>query len=240
MQPEPPVVWVTGAAGGIGAATVAALRSAGYRVEGTDLAPPGGATGEGVIWSKADVTSEQEVHSVVESLRLRQGRLDVVVHLAGRAGGGSLCEMTAEAWRSDIDVNLTSAFLVARAAYPLLRETRGSLVLMASTNALNGGSALSGPAYAVAKAGIVNLSRYLAKEWAPDGIRVNCVAPGPVDTPMLARLDSRTIDKLTSSSLLGRLTRAEEVAAVILHLCGPGGSALTGTLHNVSGGLEID
>lgn len=240
MQPEPPVAWVTGAAGGIGTATVAALCNAGYRVECTDLAVPVEDTGEGVSWSKADVTREKEVATVAEALMLRHRRLDAVVHLAGRAGRGPLCEMSAEAWRSDVEVNLTSAFLVARAAYPLLREARGSLVLMASTNALNGGSALSGPAYAAAKAGIVNLSRYLAKEWADDGIRVNCVAPGPVDTPMLARLDPVTIGRLASASLLGRLTRAEEVAAVVLHLCGRSGSALTGTLHNVSAGLELD
>lgn len=140
-----------------------------------------------------------------------------------------------------LDVNLTSAFLVVRATHHLLGASgSGRLLLVSSTNGINGGSTLSGPAYAAAKAGVINLSRYLAREWSGDGIRVNCVAPGPVDTPMLARLDAATIDGLVAATPLGRLATAGDVAAVIRHLCSGAAGFLTGTVHNVSGGLLLD
>jgi NAD(P)-dependent dehydrogenase (short-subunit alcohol dehydrogenase family) len=99
---------------------------------------------------------------------------------------------------------------------------------------------LSGAAYAVAKAGVMNLMRYLAKEWAPDGIRVNCLAPGPIDTPMLARLDEATRASLAAATPLGRVGVPADVASVVGYLASPGASFLTGTVHNVSGGLLLD
>jgi 3-oxoacyl-[acyl-carrier protein] reductase len=168
------------------------------------------------------------------------GALDCVVHLAGAVGKGPLVDVAASDWRRLLDVNLTSAFLLAKASHEALRARRGSLVLISSTNGLNGGSALSGPAYAVAKAGIINLTRYLAKEWGGDGIRVNCVAPGPVDTPMLARLPESTVDSLRQSIPLGRVATPDDIAASIAFLCSNQASYLTGTVMNVSGGLVLD
>lgn len=238
MPPERRLAWVTGAAGGIGRATVARLAADGYIVRATDIARPAGGQDD-AAWTPLDATDEAAIAAFVATLG-SDAALDCVVHLAGRAGGGRLDETRLDDWRELVEVNLTSAFLVARAAYPLLRRTRGCLVLMSSSNALNGGSALSGPAYAAAKAGVVNLGRYLAKEWARDGIRVNCVAPGPVDTPMLARLDQATVAGLVAATPLGRVATAADVAATIAFLCSPDATMLTGTLHNVSGGLVLD
>jgi NAD(P)-dependent dehydrogenase (short-subunit alcohol dehydrogenase family) len=170
----------------------------------------------------------------------RFGRLDTVVHLAGAVGKGPLVDVALEEWRRLLDVNLTSAFLVARATHEALKASAGSLLLTASVNARNGGSALSGPAYAVAKAGIVNLTRYLAKEWGGDGIRVNCIAPGPVNTPMVARLPADTIEGLRKSVPLGRIAQPGDVASVVSFLCSPAALYLTGTTLNVSGGLLLD
>ncbi len=170
----------------------------------------------------------------------RFGGFDCVVHLAGTVGKGPLTEVSVTDWRRLLDVNLTSAFLLARAAHPHLRERRGTLLLVSSTNGLNGGSALSGPAYAVAKAGVLNLVRYLAKEWGADGIRVNAVAPGPVDTPMLARLPEATREALRQSIPLGRLASADDVAGIVAFLCSPQAAYLTGAVLNVSGGLVLD
>jgi NAD(P)-dependent dehydrogenase (short-subunit alcohol dehydrogenase family) len=241
MQPETRIAWVTGAAGGIGRATVARLSRAGFRVVATDLNVEQPSTDGPVSWSRLDVTDESAVADCTEDIERRRGRLDAVVHLAGRVGRGPLVANTLQAWRDGLELNLTSAFLVARAAHPLLVQGAGaSFVLMSSTNGLNGGSVLSGPAYAVAKAGIVNLTRYLAKEWAVDGIRVNCVAPGPVDTPMLARLDAAIVERLVAATPLGRLATAGDVAACIEYLCLGSSAFLTGTVHNVSGGMVLD
>lgn len=235
MPPEPRLAWVTGAAGGIGRAVVAALLADGWRVEASDLAAPADAD-PAASWSRLDVTDERAVGAFAGGL----ARCDAVVHLAGRTGRGPLAEVTSGEWRELLEVNLTSAFLVARAAGPLLAAARGRLVLCASSNGLNGGSALSGPAYAVAKAGIVNLTRYLAREWAAAGVRVNCVAPGPIDTPMLDRLGPAVRASLARAVPLGRVGRAEEVAASVRFLCSEGAGFLTGTVQNISGGLVLD
>jgi len=240
MPPEAPVAWITGAAGGIGRAAVTRLQARGFRVLASDVRESGGGPAT-VAWLHCDATDEASVAAAVAGCKARFGRLDAVIHLAGRVGGGPLAETTLEDWRSVLEVNLTSAFLVARAAHGLLKAAAcGRLVLMSSTNGLTGGSALSGPAYATAKAGLINLTRYLAREWSRDGIRVNCVAPGPVDTPMLARLDQATVHQLADATLLGRLATADDVAAVIEHLCSGAADFLTGTVHNVSGGLVLD
>jgi NAD(P)-dependent dehydrogenase (short-subunit alcohol dehydrogenase family) len=233
------VAWITGAGGGIGRAVVDRFAAQGWHVWATDLRPAAGDSGL-VRWQLVDVTDEAAVAACAAELGRLHGRLDAVVHLAGRVGRGPLGTVTLDDWRSLLDVNLTSAFLVARAAHGALARARGTLVLIASTNALNGGSALSGPAYAAAKAGVVNLVRYLAKEWAPDGIRVNCVAPGPVATPMLDRLGPDGIAALAAAVPLGRIASAADVAATIDFLCSPAAGYLTGTVHNVSGGLALD
>jgi len=236
------VALVTGAAGGIGRETVAALMRGGFSVAAVDLALADlpcafDAPFEAI---SADVTDESAVAGAVERCVRRFGALDCVVHLAGAVGRGPLVEVSAADWRRLLDVNLTSAFLLAKAAHPHLRKSRGTLVLVSSTNGLNGGSALSGPAYAVAKAGVINLVRYLAKEWGAQGIRVNGVAPGPVDTPMLARLPEATREALRQSIPLGRLADATDVAGVLSFLCSPQAAYLTGIVMNVSGGLVLD
>ena len=236
------VALVTGAAGGIGRATVAALMRDGYSVTAADvaLADLPCAFEAPLQQVSTDVTDEAAVARVVSGCVEHFGALDCVVHLAGAVGQGPLVEVDASDWRRLLEVNLTSAFLLAKASHAALRSGRGSLVLISSTNGLNGGSALSGPAYAVAKAGIINLTRYLAKEWGRDGIRVNCVAPGPVDTPMLARLPESTVNSLRQSIPLGRLASPEDVAASIAFLCSREAAYLTGTVMNVSGGLVLD
>jgi 3-oxoacyl-[acyl-carrier protein] reductase len=237
-----PVAFVTGAAGGIGRATVTALRARGLCVYATDLALAAIPCGQAdFVAASLDVTSEAETGEQVAAALAAFGRIDHVVHLAGRAGAGSLDATSLADWHAIVDVNLTSAFLLARATHAALRESRGTLTLMASTNGLNGGTALSGPAYAVAKAGIINLTRYLAREWARDGIRVNCLAPGPIETPMVTdRFDAETIDALIRSVPLRRLGQPDDIAHAIDYLTSPRAGFVTGTVMNLSGGLVFD
>lgn len=237
-----PVAFVTGAAGGIGRAAVAALRARGMRIFGGDITLASIPCGDpGFVTAALDVRSEQAIAEAVAAALAAFGRLDHVVHLAGRAGRGPIDAVSLADWQAIIDVNLTSAFLLAKAVHAPLRETRGTLTLMASTNALNGGSALSGPAYAVAKAGLVNLTRYLAKEWAEEGIRVNCLAPGPIDTPMVSgRFEAETLEALRRSVPLHRLGSPADVAHAIDYLTSERACFVTGTVMNVSGGLVLD
>ncbi len=239
--PGTPVALITGAAGGLGRATVARLRERGMRVVATDRALAEIPCGAPLTVASLDVTDESAIDAVVARVQAELGRLDHVVHLAGVAGSGPLDEVSREAWQQVLDTNLTSAFLIAKATHAALAATRGTLTLTSSTNGLNGGSALSGPAYAVAKAGIINLARYLAKEWAVEGIRVNCLAPGPIATPMVTgRFSNETIDRLKSAVPLGAIGEPAHVAHAIDYLTSPTAAFVTGTVMNVSGGLVLD
>lgn len=241
MTNDSPVAFITGASGGIGQATVARLRRRGTRVFATDLALASlPCTDPDFFAMSADVRSGEDLRAAVERCGAVFGRIDHVVHLAGKVGRGPIDAVTESDWRELLDVNLTSAFLLAQASHASLAATRGSLVFTASSNGLNGGNLVSGPAYAVAKAGLINLGRYLAKEWAPEGIRVNCVAPGPIDTPMVAGLGAATRERIERNVPLGRLGRSEEVAAAIDYLTSRDAGFVTGTVANVSGGIALD
>jgi len=242
MPPEgtaAPVVFVTGAAGGIARAMIERLRAAKLRVYATDralAAVPCGAAD--FRMAPLDVTDEAAVGAAVADCVAQFGRIDHAVHLAGEAGAGPIEAVSRDEWQRLLDVNLTSAFLLAKAVHGALRESQGSLTLISSTNGLHGGGALSGPAYAVAKAGIVNLVRYLAKEWAGERVRVNAVAPGPVDTAMMARFPPAERERIVAAVPLGRLGEPPEVAAAIAYLLDA--RWVTGTVLNVSGGGVLD
>ncbi|MFN5010538.1 MAG: SDR family NAD(P)-dependent oxidoreductase [Gammaproteobacteria bacterium] len=235
------VVLVTGAAGGNGRAVVSRLRERGLTVVATDAALANLPCAGPVTAFPLDVTDEAAVRAAVARVVSDFGRLDHVVHLAGRAGQGPIDAVDRAEWDALLAVNLGSAVTLARAVHPHLAATRGSLILTASTNALNGGSALSGPAYAVAKAGLVNLMRYLAREWAPQGVRVNCLAPGPIDTPMVTgRFSPEVLAQLRSAVPLGKLGEPRHVAHAVDYLLHPDAAFVTGTVMNVSGGLVFD
>lgn len=236
-----PVALITGAAGGLGRAAVARLRERGMRVVATDLALAEIPCGAPMMVASLDVTDEAAISSVIARVQTELGRLDHVIHLAGAAGSGPLEAVNRDEWSRLLDINLTSAFLLAKAVHPLLRAARGTLTFAASTNGLNGGSALSGPAYAVAKAGLINFARYLAKEWAADGVRVNCLAPGPINTPMVTgRFTPDVLSALQDSVPLGRLGQPEQVAHAIDYLTSPSAAFVTGTVMNISGGVVLD
>jgi NAD(P)-dependent dehydrogenase (short-subunit alcohol dehydrogenase family) len=237
-----PVALITGAAGGIGLATVSLLRSRGCRVVAADLRlaelP---CTDPDLMSQTLDVTDEAAIARVVARGLAEFGRIDHVVHLAGQTGTGPLIEVSRADWDRLLAVNLTSAFLLAKAVAQALVVSRGTLTLTASTNGLNGGSALSGPAYAVAKAGIINLMRYLAKEWAPQGVRVNALAPGPIATPMVTgKFTADQQAAIKANVLLRRFGTAAEVAAAIGYLTSTDAAYVTGTVMNVSGGAVLD
>ncbi|HWC69113.1 MAG TPA: SDR family NAD(P)-dependent oxidoreductase [Acidimicrobiales bacterium] len=225
------VAIVTGASGAIGAAVAERLRENGDHVVGLDARP-----GEGVLC--CDVTREDEVDTAFRQVATEAGPVRVLVHAAGVTGSGSVEEEPPDEWRRILEVNLTSAYLVTRAAIPQMRAAGGgAIVLVASVNARFGGSALSGPAYAASKGGLVTLARFLAREHAADGITVNAVAPGPHATPMWEALDAQRRERILAMIPGGRGPGdPRDLAATIVHLCAPESGYITGATIDVNGG----
>jgi NAD(P)-dependent dehydrogenase (short-subunit alcohol dehydrogenase family) len=235
------VLLLTGAGGGIGRAVLKRARSDGYRVFAVDEteSPAPDPPDRDVHWFRADITRDADTSAAFRELQDLWGRLDVAVLAAGEVGQGRVEAVAPDEFRRLIDLNLTSAFTCAHLALPMLRHTRGCLVFVSSTNGLTGGSPLSGPAYAAAKAGLIALSRNIARDYGPDGVRANCVAPGPIDTPMLDRLSDAVKEGLRSAIPLGRIGSPDDVANAIGFLCSDHAVYLTGVTLSVSGGLVM-
>lgn len=234
------VVLVTGAAGGIGQAVIRRLHREGARVAAFDGLPARSSSGATTLDLQGDATSELDVSDAVAKTVAHFGRLDALVHTVGRVGAGGIESCSLEQWHSQLAVNLDSAFLFCREAAPHLAASRGAVVLFSSTNGRTGGSAVSGLAYAVAKAGILNLARFLARDWAAAGVRVNCIAPGPVDTPMLDRLGAEGRSRLLNSIPLKRFSTADQVAGQVAFLLSDDCASVSGEVFNTSGALVLD
>lgn len=237
-----PVAIVTAAANGIGEATAVAFGAAGYRLvlvdiaEG-DLADTASRCGEVEVVA-ADVTTEDGAARVADRAAARYGSVDVLVNVVGGSRPGkTVVDLTLAEWDRLLALNLTSAFLMCRCIVPLMAEAgRGAVINVSSGAGIRGMHA--NPGYVAAKAGVAALTRALALDHGPDGIRVNCVAPGPVRTPLMRR--NRTAAEITQMgelSVLGRIGEPEEIAAAILWLAGSGASYMTGQTLEVDGGV---
>lgn len=188
-----------------------------------------------------DVTDVEAVGDAVDSLVTEMGGLDTVVAAAGNMVGAELAEMSVAAWSSVLDVHLTGSFALVRASLPALRESANPSVVLVSSIAARG---IAGHAnYGAAKAGIMGLTRSLARELGPEGIRVNAVAPGFIDTRMTrdhAVRDGISWEKFAGAAAheaaLGRIGQPEEVASVVDFLAGPDSSYMTGQVVYVTGG----
>ena len=232
------VVLVTGAAGGIGQALTRRCLAAGACVAAFDLKSQI-QEHPNLLALQGDATSEQAVADAIARIDARWNRLDVLINNAGRAGSGRVKSLSLDDWRSALDANLTSVFLFCKHAIPLLKASRGAIVNLSSTNGLTGGSHLSGPAYAAAKAGVIALTKHLARDLAADGVRVNAVAPGPIDTPMLDRLGDDGREQLRQTIPLGEIGTPEDVADLVLFLASAAARHITGATVSISGGLVM-
>lgn len=234
------VILVTGGSGGIGRACGQWFACRGGQVVLADLDGPSCAASARAVGTVAglqlDVTSEHDVDAVLSEVRARHGPVSVLVNAAGIVGSGAIESMPAAAWRRVLEVNLTGTFLVCRAAIPQLRELgAGKIVNLSSVNARTGGNELSGVAYAASKAGIEALTRHLAAHLAPH-VQVNAIAPGPVRTPMLARLGEPALAALIAAIPAGRIADPGEIAAAVGFLASPEADYVTGVTLQQNGG----
>jgi NAD(P)-dependent dehydrogenase (short-subunit alcohol dehydrogenase family) len=230
---------VTGAGSGIGRAASEALAAAGARVAGLDRVD---IELEGVLPLLADVTDGAAVERAVARAGSELGGLDVVVNAAGIGAVGDVEANDDEEWHRLYDVNVLGIVRICRAALPLLRRSEhGAIVNVASIAATAG--LPQRVCYTATKGAVLSMSRAMAADLVHDGIRVNCVSPGTVDTPWVGRLLAAATDpdaaraQLEARQPMGRLASAEEVAAAILHLATPASGFTTGSILEIDGGM---
>jgi len=242
-----PIAVVTAAADGIGRATALAFARAGYRLVAVDVneaatrtvvAEINGLVGSEVAeFAVADVTDETHVGALAASVRDRWGGVAALVNVVGGSRPGTTAvDLTLEDWNRLLALNLTSTFLMCRAFIPLIEFSGGGTVVNVSSGAGIDGMRAN-PGYCAAKAGVIAPPPALASDPTAAGVRVNCVAPGPIRTPLMQR--NRTPDEITAMGrgvLTGRVGEPDEIAQTILWLSSPASSYVVGQTIEVNGG----
>lgn len=233
-----PIALVTGASRGIGAATALALAGRGWTVHVNYLKSEDAArriaAQTGGLAVQADVSDAAQV----DAMFARIGPVELLVNNAGIAHGGLLTDLSPADWQRLFDVNITGVYNCSRAAIPhMVHEKRGHIISLASILGVSGGSCEV--AYSATKGAVIAFTKALAKELGPSGIRVNCVAPGCIDTDMTANLTKADFAALAEDTAMCRIGRPEDVADVIALMADPGARFMTGQVIGVDGGLVI-
>jgi len=232
---------VTGAARGIGFAIASRLATDGARVALLDLDAAAAEAaakkiGGGAISLAADVTKAADVDGAVRRVVNAWGRLDILVNNAGITGRSfPIWELSDEDWRRVIDADLTSVFLCCRAGVKVMLGQGGGRIINIASIAGKEGNPTLVP-YSAAKAGVIGLTKALAKEVCTRGILVHAVAPAVIGTELLQQMEQSTVDVLISKIPMGRVGRPEEVAALVAWLASDDCSFTTGAVHDLSGG----
>jgi 3-oxoacyl-[acyl-carrier protein] reductase len=244
------VAWVTGSSKGIGRAVVLGLAEQGCDVvvhynssedDAREVKERIKCFGNDVLMLKGDVTDAGDVRRMVGEIEDRYGRIDILVNNAGSmVKRATLAEMTEEVWDRVMDVNLKSVYLCSQAVLPMMKRQGGRIINMTSVSARDGGSP-SSLAYSTAKGGVSTLTRAMAKELVSDGILVNGVAPGRIDTPFH---DEFTTDEKREEAAqgipLGREGTPEEVVGAVLFLASSQANYILGEIVEVNGGMLMD
>lgn len=235
-------VLISGGSRGIGRAMVKLFSENGYKVAFTYLNSEREALlleeETGAMAIKADCRKEADIISAVAIANERLSGIDCLINNAAISRFSLLTDITLDEWNDIMSVNLTAPFLYSREVGRLMiSEKRGRIINISSVWGLVGASCES--AYSAAKAGLIGLTRALAKELGPSGITVNAIAPGVINTEMNSSLGKETLDALADETPLCRIGEPDEVAALALYLCSDTAGFITGEVINVSGGFVI-
>ena len=247
-EPEAPMgngrcVLISGGDRGIGAAAAQAFYAAGYRVavlyhQNAEAAARLEKALPGCTVVQCDVASRASCELAFHTVEQALGHVDVLVCNAGIAQQKLFTDITPEEWQRMLDVNLSGAFHLCQLALPgMIHRKAGRILTVSSMWGQTGGSCEVH--YSAAKAGLIGLTKALAKEEGPSGVTVNCVAPGVIDTDMMAAFTAEDKAALAEETPVGRLGSAAEVAALLVYLAGENAGYITGQVFGVNGGLVI-
>ena len=240
------VVLITGAAGGIGRATVDLFAKKGWRVIGVDRAFFGEGFPENGLFIRSDISEADAMENIFKEVKEYTDKLDALINNAALQIAKPLMETTVEEWDAVMASNLRSVFLGAKLAYPLLKKSGNSAIVnVSSVHAIATSASIA--AYAASKGGLLALTRAMAIEFAPDNVRVNAILPGAVDTPMLRKGLSRghfgekklskRLENLAKKTVNGRIGKPKEIASAIYFLVDEAQSSfMTGQALVVDGG----
>lgn len=245
MSEQKRVAIVTGATRGIGLAVALRLANDGYDIVANyrgdeDVAEAARteleATGRTIVMSKGDVSNSDEAGALIETALAELGQLDALINNAGITRDTLMMRMSEDDWDSVLSTNLKGAFLTSKAAIrPMIRQRSGRIVNMTSVVGLVGNAGQAN--YASAKAGLVGLTKSMAKEVGSRGITVNAVAPGFIETRLTDVLNQDLKDTLLKQIPAGRLGQPEDIAGAVAFLVSPDASYITGHVLTVDGGL---
>ncbi|MBU2559874.1 3-oxoacyl-ACP reductase FabG [archaeon] len=247
MRLEDKVAIITGAARGIGKETALIFAREGAKVVVADVIREAGQEtvdeikdmGKEAFFAQVDVSNREDVDAMVKETLERYGKIDILINNAGIVRDSTLLKMTEEQWDLVININLKGVFNCAQAVARVMVEqgNGGSIINTSSAVGIYGNFGQTN--YAATKAGVIGFTKALAKEVGRKGIRVNAVAPGFIDTPMLEKIPANVIEMVKERVPLQRLGRADEVANMYLYLASADAGYINGAVLSIDGGLVI-